>query len=282
MARNEGRRRAHPAGHRRDNPSLCCRSERIPENTPPLSDDEIRSIFKMWITYVMLEGGKVTKAWFRDILADVADTAFLTDYAEDVLKHLENDEAAKPKKDAKRREATPSSAQHLLKDGWLPFLDGLGDPDIPLWHQIATDFSEMAGDRLDAAYWILKQPDCDRATAYDFVVGMIVNEVLSYELAFDQANPDPKITRHSRFAAVLQRWEDGFYVYYSLRAGDHGQHVLSSLQADLDRQTKATNAPPLVLHPDFAAPLAPPLDDLSRSVGHGLYFSDNDGLVRLR
>lgn len=62
---------------------------------------------------------------------------------------------------------------HLLKDGWIAFLKGLDGQEVLLWHDVATDFHGMDDDRLKAGFWITEQPGCDRATASDFIRGLV-------------------------------------------------------------------------------------------------------------
>ena len=186
--------------------------------------------------------------------------------------------AAAREKTKKRPAQRPICANHLLKEGWLPFLSKLDGPDILLWHQIATDFNDMAGDRLHAAYWILEQPDCDRATARDFIIGMIVYDALSYDIARDRKEPSLQVPKRAQFEAVLKRWEDGFYPHHSIASKDHSSQVIQTLQEDADTITTRLKAARLVLPAGLDISLQNPTDDFSRSQSHGLTYSYDEGL----
>lgn len=100
---------------------------------------------------------------------------------------------------------------HLLKEGWLPFLRGLSQPDPHLWHGIATDFHEITHrGRLDAAFWILEQRECDRATASDFIRGFIATEL------FEIAAKSNDRARLNAFQEVINRYNSGYYVWFSI------------------------------------------------------------------
>ncbi|MBS8226589.1 hypothetical protein [Vannielia litorea] len=91
----------------------------------------------------------------------------------------------------------------LIAEGWVPFLQSMS-PDIHLWNDVATDFDQFYGDRLDAAFWILEQPACDKATAWQFIAGAVCRDVLvqdgrwGYEKAV------------MRWNAAVTRWNVGF------------------------------------------------------------------------
>ncbi|MEP2766581.1 MAG: hypothetical protein ABJU46_06905 [Paracoccaceae bacterium] len=108
---------------------------------------------------------------------------------------------------------------HLLKDGWIAFLESLPSPDINLWHGIATDFHDMFGDRLDAAFWIVEQEECDRATASDFIAGYLRFN-LSAEYA-DITKPDEGL---DRFVSIIKAYNSGRYKSHALAAGTHIGH----------------------------------------------------------
>lgn len=122
---------------------------------------------------------------------------------------------------------------HLLKHGWMYFLGQLERPDPRLWHEIATDFHEIdspqdrgrplvpfvgidPGGRLDVAFWIVEQPDCDRATASDFIRGFVANEL--YEIAVR----DKATALLSAFSAVIKRYNSGFYRWHGIHADELG------------------------------------------------------------
>lgn len=116
---------------------------------------------------------------------------------------------------------------HLLKDGWIAFLQSLPGPDIRLWHGIATDFHELDGDRLDAAFWILEQAACDRATASDFIAGY-----LRYRLGDGHAGSSRRDARLARFASLVEAYNAGRYTAHSIRAGEHLGNAMRDSEAD--------------------------------------------------
>jgi hypothetical protein len=173
-------------------------------------------------------------------------------------------------------------ASHLIRDGWLPFLQSLEAPDVQLWHEMATQATDLFGERLRAAFWVLEQPECDLVTAWNFIVVMAAWDLLEGEIRRDQSAGHTQ-TRDA-FEAVLRRWNAGFYRWHSLRFedpypdGHHGytaddvDRVLSGIEARLGLE-------PFTRPVDFDRDLASPPDDLSRSVATGLRYSDQEALV---
>lgn len=113
-------------------------------------------------------------------------------------------------------EVGDQAQDHLLKDGWIAFLKGLPGPDIHLWHGVATDFHELFGDRLDAAFWIVQQPECDRATASDFIRGYV-----RYEMKKLPVGDEIQNERVDLFASIIEKYNAGFYSAHSIKAGVH-------------------------------------------------------------
>lgn len=105
---------------------------------------------------------------------------------------------------------------HLLEDGWIAFLERLPGPDIHLWHGIATDFHDLFGDRLDAAFWVVQQDACDRATASDFIAGY-----LYYFLSAEYADITKRDARLDDFLSVIRAYNAGKYTAHSIKAGTH-------------------------------------------------------------
>ena len=124
-------------------------------------------------------------------------------------------------------EVGDTDQSHLLKDGWVAFLEGQPGPDIHLWHGIATDFHELDGDRMDAAFWILAQEACDRATASDFIAGYIRSRLSDGRAG--SCGPDERLTR---FASIVEAYNAGRYRAHSIRAGEHLGKAMSDSEAD--------------------------------------------------
>lgn len=252
----------------------------------PLTDDEIRSLYqlKMFGSHFERES-KISERskWLKGI-AIVKSFANLGAVLEQRKASI--GVKAKASSDWLQRVGGSNSAQHLLANGWLPFLRSLEHPDIKLWNDIATEFEEYVSDRLEAAFWILEQPECDRLTAWHFIVGMISWEVLDWELKMQKERGET--TLRDAFEAVLQRWNTGFYQYHSLsypqKEEDEGHHgfasntilnLLTALEQKLD-------LPPFTRPSHLDRDLSRPTDDLSRSVSVGLSYYHQEGLCLQR
>lgn len=59
----------------------------------------------------------------------------------------------------------------------------------------------------------MEQSACDRATAWNFIIGMVSRNVTASKM---RAN-DSKVlsAKRTRFEALLQRWDTGLYRYHS-------------------------------------------------------------------
>jgi len=174
------------------------------------------------------------------------------------------------------------AANHLIAEGWLPFLTALDAPDIDLWHQIISDFHELYGDRLDAAYWILEQPECDRATAWTFLMGMMSWDVLM-QVVHTDLRQKTRVNR-DRFEAVVDKWDNGFYTRHALQADPdaaNGHYGLDFkvIREVYDQFATEYEIAPLRLPKDMEFDVSKSTDDKSRSVDLGLDFSDEEGLM---
>lgn len=180
------------------------------------------------------------------------------------------------------------SRDHLLDGGWIPFLTGLDGPDIYLWHGVATDFHEIdVRDRLDAAFWILEQPECDKATASDFILNYVEYRLEDRRIELGEL---------ARFAEVVKRYNGGFYRFQSIRPDTgpramFGDRPIEEVMAgkrdralgglpegsEARRQLEAAHAglpPPSRLLEAGAEPK----DDRARHVDSGFSFWDDAGL----
>lgn len=141
---------------------------------------------------------------------------------------------------------------HLLKDGWIAFLRGIDPPDPVLWHGVATDFHGIeAHGRLEAAFWILNQAGCDRATASDFIRGFMANELL------ERAVQTGDTQRLTAFQDVIRRYNAGFYAGFGIRADAGGiEPIAERIDGPFDdaavagmmtRIARSAGIPPLVV-----------------------------------
>lgn len=175
----------------------------------PMSDDELRSIRLMYLYANPLDW--VSEAENEALLADVADTDYLRALRQRIVARKAGAAAAKADYAAWRAHVGDPSMAHLLKDGWIAFLSSQPEPDTLLWHSVATDFLDIeVGDRLDAAFWILAQPGCDRATASDFIRGYAGYELL------EKAAKAGRMDEIAAYRSVIERYNAGFYKGFSI------------------------------------------------------------------
>lgn len=176
---------------------------------------------------------------------------------------------------------------YLLEDGWVRFLESLDGPDIHLWHGVATDFHDIEGDRLSGAFWILEQPECDKATASDFILLFV---------AYMLERPDVVGDTLARFADVVLRYNTGFYKFHSIRAGETRQATFAegSVDAEMKRmaeravgwaEKRSQDTKALVAqHAGLPRPVGlldpsiDPIDGDERNVSSGYAFWDDAGL----
>ncbi len=77
-------------------------------------------------------------------------------------------------------------------------------PDPWLWHVVATDQHELNADRAACIFWILDQPECDRATVAEFIAGYLESE--NYWRAARAAAAGGNAWQFSAFADLVARW----------------------------------------------------------------------------
>ena len=243
------------------------------------TDAELQSLFLL-LSYALDAGHEDRR---QTLLADVADTApffALRKKVEDIRGRSGSDQQAYNEWKAA---VGNTKMDHLLKDGWLPFLRSLSQPDPHLWHGVATDFHEINHrGRLDAAFWIMEQRECDRATASDFIRGFIATEL------FEIAAKSKDTLRLNAFQEVINRYNSGYYVWFGIEPDAGGIEPIAetidgsfddnAVAAMLNRVTQAAGVTaftaPIGLLPADDKPNNP-MPNLVRS----LYdFSDDAGL----
>lgn len=174
-----------------------------------MSDDELRSIRLMYL--YANPPDRESDAEGEALLADVADPAPLRALRQRIAAQKADRKGARAEYAAWLAHVGTPSMDHLLKDGWIAFLSGLPEPDTFLWHAVATDFHDIrVGGRLDAAFWILAQPGCDRATASDFIRGYAGYEMLE---GAARAGHEAEL---AAYRGVIERWNAGFYKSFSI------------------------------------------------------------------
>lgn len=118
---------------------------------------------------------------------------------------------------------------HLLENGWGSFLASLPSADPVLMHDIVTDFHNIdkpiavapfrgtdPGGRLGVAFDWLRNPDCDRATASDFIRGFVGGEL------YAQAIAKRDMEKLGAFAEVIDRFNAGFYQRFAIQPDMRG------------------------------------------------------------
>lgn len=172
-------------------------------------------------------------------------------------------------------EVGDTDQSHLLKDGWIAFLEDLPGPDIHLWHGVATDFHELFGDRLDAAFWIVEQEACDRATASDFIVGY-----LTYFLSEDYEDITKTDARLGRFLSIIEAYNAGRYKAHSITAGALVGAELDDVAAGrlLTRYEAVQNLKGLPRPKGLIDSTVSPTDPITRGYSSPYAFWDDAGL----
>lgn len=173
----------------------------------PLSPAETRSLYQL-AQYAL---GPVSDDQREQFLKDVADPAPFFALRKKVVEIQAGKQAAHSDHAEWLATVGSTDMSHLLKDGWIAFLRSLDAPDPVLWHRVATDFHDIeACGRLEAAFWILQQPECDRATASDFIRGFVANELL--ETAARAGNTQ----RLDAFQEVIARYNSGVHTRFGI------------------------------------------------------------------
>lgn len=157
------------------------------------------------------------------------------------------------------------SVNHLLLNGWVRFLQSLPGNDIALWHNIATTFRGIGErDRLDAAFWILEQPECDQATASDFIRGAAGLNLIGKLAKRGQRTGDWRYI--DAYCAVIERYNSGTYFRHAIEPsviqGLEPEFDQNALEDRLSAIAKATGQPEFPI-PDGLLPAgAPPSDPM--------------------
>ncbi len=185
-----------------------------------LSDDEVRSLYQLWmyVDPVDKKTSRQPEMYLRDV-ANPEPFERLRKYVEDWRERPPDTE--RDLEDWLKHVGDPS-ANNMTINGWVLFLENLPGKDVTLWHSIATEFRDIEDrDRLDAAFWVLEQPACDRATASDFIRGMVYWGVLERlaENARDKQNWDYIVA----YRDVIKRYNEGFYKSHAIIAASGGE-----------------------------------------------------------
>ncbi len=254
----------------------------------PLSDDEMRSIGLLY---------RVGLSGSNKQLPDIGgnDQAMIGDWdtinaLRDRVMVLNNaKQAKKTKQEADRlahvawlEKVGDPDASGYVCNGWLPLLQAFDPPDIKLWHNVANTFHDLRQHELAAAYWILAQPACDKATAYGFMVGYVGYEDLRRVLEDARREARSVIDAAQPFVDVINRWNVGFYRWHSLAhdedetPNEHLDEAAAVNDALMVLSAEFEVRLPLIMYIDFD-PMTP-VDDLSRSQDSRLEYCDGHPL----
>ncbi len=252
----------------------------------PLSDAEIFSLYKLW-QYSPKDKRSATGVTSQEPFEEL----------DRIISGFETQKAqVQARFEAWKKKTGGPDADHLFANGILDFVSKSGVKDIAFWHSLATDFHDMFGDHLDAVFWILERPECDRATAWHFIAGFVSWECLRKELSSLQAPEDPSaesdFQRRLRmrsayvarsFEAVIRRWNEGFYRFHSLApTNTEGEGFHGFSNADVDREMSAVEEKyglgQLLRPVGLDVDLSKPKDDMSRSTATHLDWIEGVGL----
>jgi hypothetical protein len=135
------------------------------------------------------------------------------------------------------------------KDTLFSWLRSHGPDDR---HLVVSDWNWDHGGRIPM--WIVRQPDCDRATALLAFWMNDPSDVFADRETYDQYHSDEAGDPRVAFCTeVLERWLSGFYRRSEILLSDTEQQTIRSFRAAFERTASAFPSPELVweLPPDF-------------------------------
>lgn len=253
------------------------------QKTPkqPLSDDEVRSIHLLTRVSFTGKDGNIEPIHPEDA-AIIGDWETINAFRDRIQAFVNAEKEKAAEYQVWLDIVGNLDARHLIEDGWIAFLETFEIPDIQLWHNIATIFHDLFGEQLNAAYWILEQPECDKATVYSFMAGYVGYEDLKGVLEDARHHGKSTMEAARAFVSVVNRWNDGFYKWHSLAFDEDetpNEHIGDG--AALNDQLQALSsefgtALPLIENLDFNP--TNPNDDLSRSKSSVFGIFDGESL----
>lgn len=145
-----------------------------------------------------------------------------------------------------------------------PLVSELTRPDVPLWHEIATDMYRLRGNRLEAVIWILSQRLCDRATVYRFLQGAFAfGSMADWVELKRRESPQAAEAMARALHRTIERWNTGFYHQSNLAPTLYGELEPMEGTPDIADHARACYEayPELAaLFPDRPVPLSQSLD----------------------
>ena len=240
-----------------------------------LSDDEVRSLYYMHL-YADPSGEDRTCPP-QKYLRDIQDRTTFVKLRSQIDAWYAARAAEREAYEAWLSEIGGGSMNHLLQSGWKAFLTAQPAADAELWHSIVanTDGIEEKG-RLKAAFWILARPQCDKATASDFIRDFVYNRHL------DNAVRRRDAETVAAFARVVRRYNSDFYKLHSIRSGRYARAIEgygdAEVARDLTRMENKRKLPALPRPQGLLDTTGPAPDKGKRDYTSALAFSPEKGL----
>lgn len=240
-----------------------------------LSDDEVRSLYRLHL-YADPSGEDRSCAPQKH-LRDIQDrTPFLKLRAKIDAWYAAR-AAEREAYEAWLSEIGGGSMNHLLQSGWKAFLTAQPAADAELWHSIVANTSGIEDKgRLKAAFWILARPQCDKATASDFIRSFV------YDRHLDNAVRRRDAETVAAFARVIRRYNSDFYKLHSIRSGRYARTIEgygdAEVGRDLTRMENRRKLPALPRPKGLLDTTGPAPDKDKRDYTSALAFSPDRGL----
>ena len=239
----------------------------------PLSHDEMRSILKL---YYFVEHWNPDRARPSvEELRDVRDVSVFWEVRKKVdALYLERAEAAAQSDTWETQQEAKAPAEDWLKNGWVAFLLTLRGPDTSLWHWVATDLHGISEDRLNGAFWIVQQEECDRVTVSDFIRGFV-------EYEFESYLGSGRTDLAERLGLVIAAYNAGVYKYHTVAvAGDVVAATFDEVAVaqELTRLEEKYGLDPLPRPIGLIKDGTEPADKNAPYVPSGFGYSDEEGL----
>ena len=240
-----------------------------------LSDDEVRSLYRLYL-YSDPSGEDRSNPPFK-YLRDIQDRLPFEKLRQRVDAWYAARAAEKAAYETWLEEIGGGSMNHLLASGWRAFLTSQPAADADLWHAIAANMDGLDDlARLRAAFWILSKPQCDKATASDFIRGFVYTKLL------DNAVKRRDADTVSAFARVVRRYNSGFYKLHSIRSGRYIRTIEgygdAEIARDLSRMEHKRKLPALPRPEGLLDRTAPPPDKGKRDYTSALAYTPDKGL----
>lgn len=245
----------------------------VPDRT--LSDDEVRSLYQLHL--FADPSGEDRETPPNKYLRDIEDrTTFLK-----LRARIDGWYAARAAEreayETWLREIGGGSMNHLLSSGWKAFLTAQPAVDAELWHAIAANLDRIEENgRLRAAFWILSRPQCDKATASDFIRDFVYGKHL------DNAVKRRDADTVAAFARVVRRYNSDFYKIHSIRSGRFARAIEGygdvEVARDLSRMEAKRRLPALPRPQGLLDRTSAPPDRDKRDYTSALAFSPEKGL----